>query len=139
MEEWVQEVMTQVISGEADVGIEGRQVDVDERGTVTALMEATCGCKKGLGSQPCSSQFSGDNLMSVRASCSELTHSELNMAVMGQLMAAMNDDTTTNTSRHRAKDRQRVACSFRHQGKQICEKMFRFLHTSGESLYKNLK
>ena len=52
LEERVQEVMTQVISGEADVGIEERQVDVDERGTVTALMEATCGCKKGLGSQP---------------------------------------------------------------------------------------
>ena len=62
------------------------------------------------------------------------------MAVMGQLMAAMNDNTTTNTmSRHRAKDRQRVTCSFRHQGKQICEKMFRFLHTIGETRYKNLK
>ena len=122
------------------MGIEERQVDIDERGTVTALMEATCGCKKGLGSQPCSSQFSGDHLMSVRASCSELTHSELDMAVMGQLMAAMNDDTTTNTmSRHRAKDRQRVTCSFRHEGKQICEKMFRFLHTIGETRYKNLK
>ena len=32
-----------------------------------------------------------------------------------------------------------MACSFRHQGKQICEKMFRFLHTIGKTFYKNLK
>ena len=52
----------------------------------------------------------------------------------------MNDDTTTNSvSRHRAKVRQRVAITFHHQGKQICERMFRFLHTLGETRYKNLK
>ena len=132
--------MTQVISGEADVGIDERGLDIDERATVTTLMETTCGCKKGLGSQPCSTQFSADHLLSVRASCSELTRAELDMVVMCQLMAGMNDDTTTNPgSRHRPKERQRVACTFHHQGKQICEKVFRFIHTIGETRYKNLK
>ena len=103
-------------------------------------MESTCGCKKGFRYKPCSSQFSTDHVMSVRASCSELTRSELDMVVMGQMMAGMNDDTTTNSeSRHRAKVRQRVAITFHHQGKQICERMFRFLHTLGETRYKNLK
>ena len=58
-------------------------------------VELTCGCKRGLGSQPCSSQFSTEHLLSVRVSCSELTRSELDMVVMGQLMAGVNDDITT--------------------------------------------
>ena len=47
--------------------------------------------------------------------------------------------TTNSASRHRGKDRQRVACSFHHQGKQVCEKIFRFLHNNGETRYKNLR
>ena len=43
---WVQEVMTQVTSEEMYVGIEERQVDVDERATVTTMVESTCGCRK---------------------------------------------------------------------------------------------
>ena len=139
-EEHVHEVMTQVMSSAADVDIEERQVDIDEKACVTAMMDATCGCKKGAGSQPCSSLFIPDHVLSVRASCSELTRSELDMVVMGQLMAGMDNDTTTNTlSRNVAKDRQRASYSFYHQGKPICEKMFRFLHNIGETRCKNLK
>lgn len=82
------EVMGQVISEQVDVGIQERQIDIDERAGVVAMTEMKCGCKKGIGCQPCSSQFSTDQIMSVRASCSELTRSELDMLVMGQLMAA---------------------------------------------------
>lgn len=142
VEERVHEVMTQVVSGsgERDVRIEERQMDVDERTAVTAFIQSTCGCKKGLGSKPCVSQFSADHLQSVRASCFELTRSELDMVVMGQLMAGMNDEKTTNTaSGHRGKDRQRASCSFHHQGKPICEKTFKFLHTLGGTRYRNLK
>ena len=107
---------------------------------VMAMLESTCGCKKGLSSQPCSTQFSADHLMSVRSSCSELSRSELDMVVMGQLMAGMDDTSTTNPhSRNKEKPRQRAVYSFYHQGKQVCEKMFRFLHTIGETRYKNLK
>ena len=129
--------MGQVRSGERDVGIEERQVDVDERTIVTTF---TCGCKKGLESQPCSSMFSADHLVSVRGSCFELTRSELDMVVMGQMMAGMNNDTSTNSaSRHLSRKRQKTASIFHHHGKQICEKMFRFLHTIGETRYRNLK
>ena len=132
VEEHVQEEMTPVMSG-ADVVVEERRVDVDER-TVSALVESTCGCKKGVGSIACSSQYSTDHLMSVRAFCFELTRSELDMVVMRQLMVGMNNDTTTNTaSGHRGKNRQRVTCSFNHCGKPICENMFRFLHTIGKT------
>ena len=104
VEERVQEVMTQVTSEETYVGIEERQVDVDERATVTTMVESTCECRKGIGSRPCSSQFSADHLMSVQASCSELSRSELDMVVMGQLMGGINDETTTNSQGERSSE-----------------------------------
>ena len=105
-----------------------------------AMIESACGCRKGLNSQPCSTQFPADHLMSVRSSCSELSCSELDMVVMGQLMAGMDDTSMTNPhSRNREKTRQRVVYSFYHQGKQVCENMFRFLHTISETRYKYLK
>ena len=62
------------------------------------------------------------------------------MVVMGQLMAGMNDETTTSSaSHHLSKNRQKTASIFHHQGKQICEKTFRFLHTIGDIRYRNLK
>ena len=140
VEERLHEVMTQVASGERDVGIEERQVDMDEKTVVTTFMQSTCGCKKGLGSSPCSPLFSVDHLLSVRGSCSELTCSELDMVVMGQLMAGVNDETTTSSaSHHLSKQCQKTASIFHHQGKQICEKTFRFLHTIGDTRYRNLK
>ena len=118
-------------SGETDVGTEKRQVDIDERAMVMAMLESTCGCNKGLSSQPCSTQFSADHLMSVRSSCSEISCSELDMVVMNQLMTGMDDTSTTNPhSRNKEKPRQRAAYSLYHQGKQVWDKMFRFLHTS---------
>ena len=140
MEGGVHEVMMQVVSGETDVRIKERQMDVDESTAVTAFMQSTCGCKKGLGSKPCSSQFSANHLLSVCVSCFKLTRSELDMVGLGQLMAGMNSDTTTNTaSGNRGKDRQRASCTFHHQGKPICKKMFKFIHTLGGTRYRNLK
>ena len=120
--------------------IEERQVEVDERRAVAAFMQTTCGCKKGLGNKPCSSQFPVDHVLNARASCSELTRPELDMVVMGQLMAGMNQDAVTSTtSSHRPRERQRVSCSFHHQGKPVCEKTLRFLHTLRGTHYNNLK
>lgn len=66
-EQHVHEVMAWVISGEAEIGIEERQVDihVDERASVTALLEATCGRRKGNGSRPYFTQFTSDHVLSV--------------------------------------------------------------------------
>lgn len=62
------------------------------------------------------------------------------MVVISQLMAGMNNDTTTNTiCGHLAKESQRVSCSFHHQGKPICKKMLKYFHTLGGTRYKNLK
>ena len=81
--------MATVRSGEADVEIEHQQLDIDESAAVTAMMTATCGCHKGAASWPCCSQLLVDHVSAMRASCSELTHSKLDMVIMGQLMAGI--------------------------------------------------
>lgn len=105
--------------GEADVGLEEWQVDINEKASVTALIEVTCDGKKKVDSWPCSSQFIVDHL-SVQAYCSELTHYELEMVVMGQLITGMKDDPTTNPlSRNKGKDRQKV--TYNVYDKPACE------------------
>ena len=85
-------------------GREECQEDRDKR-SVTAMLQETCGCRKGVHSRPCSLQFSADQVSTVRGSCSELGRAELDMVVMGQLMAGMNDNPTTNpVSRNRMRE-----------------------------------
>ena len=47
------------------------------------FMATGCGCAK-----QCSKQFSQEYMTSVRGACEELTHGELDMAILGQLMAS---------------------------------------------------
>ena len=67
-------MMTQVGSVEADVGIEEQQVNVDERATVTTLVESTFGCKKGIGSKPCSA-------LTISCRCEHLALSSLALSL----------------------------------------------------------
>ena len=128
------------VTGGREVRIEERQEDRDERSVVTAMLQETCGCRKGVHSRPCSLQFTAEQVSTVRGSCSELGQAELDMVVMGQLMAGMNDNPTTNpVSRNRTRERRRAHYSLLHRGQPVCEKMFRFLHNIGDTRYKNLK
>ena len=78
-------------------------------------------------------------MTSVRESCAELTNSELDMAILGQLMASTNTSTLVSTvARHQEAEQQRAYTSFLHQGKIVCASMFRFLHGIGIKRFKNL-
>ena len=83
-----------------------------------------CGCKKGPNNTHCSSQFSKDYISSVRDSCFELTHQELDMLLIGQIVAC----TGTN----------KISC-FRHQDKPICKNMFFFFHSISQKRLANIK
>ena len=77
-EEQVREVMASARSMEGMViDIEPRALDMEEKAAVSHLVTAGCGCQKGMKSQPCSSQFSLDHVLSIRASCFELSRAEL--------------------------------------------------------------
>ena len=120
--------------------IEDRQLDSDEQDAVCSFVTATCGCNKGSKSRPCSQKFTADYSLSVRTSCAELARHELDMAIMGQLLACMNTQPAIGPSHHHLlKDRQKSFSSYFHQSQPICEKMFCFLHEIGRTRLKNLK
>ena len=133
--------MTAVHSAESiSIEIEPQPADTEEESVIASMMAAGCGCHRGVKSQPCSSKFSMEYVRSVRASCAQLTRPELDMLVMGQLVACMNCQSTVQTgSRHSTKTRERNLCSYLHQGSPVCEKMFCFLHGIGRTCLKNLK
>ena len=61
-----------------------------------AFLAAGCGCSKA-GGQPCSALFSKEHYEDVWLSCRELSRNELDMIVMGQTMAGIDDTHRYNT------------------------------------------
>ena len=88
-------------------------------------MSTGCWCRKVKGT-PCYQQFSLSYAEEFRASCAELTSAELDMTVMGQLVAGMNrSDNVSTTARHKDDDREKCYTTFTHQGKLVCVRIFR--------------
>ena len=117
--------------------LEQRQIDLTEQQKVSTFIAAGCGCN-----QACSAQLTEDHYNTVRANCAELTWDELNMSIMGQLMALTYcQPTTINSTRHRhnPKKRERNTTAFQHHGLHICQKTFLFLHGIGEYCLKAIK
>ena len=107
-------------------------------------MTSGCGCTKARGTQ-CCNQFTREYVTSARETCAELTHSELDVAILGQLTAGTNTSSSLSTgmlstgrAHHKETERKRVYTGYFHQGKPVCHKMFRFLHNIGEKRLKNL-
>jgi len=69
----------------------------------------------------------------VRCQVAELTHDELDLVVMGQVMAGC---FAGETSSHRGQERGKSYTVFYHQGVKVCQKTFLFLHGIG---YKAIK
>lgn len=129
-EEQIEEAMQNL----RDIYPELRQCDEKEEQLVAQFVSGGCGCSK-----KCSSYFSGDHVRDMRDQCSSLSHTELDMAVLGQLTALTNtDDNVVTESRHKERVRQRIHRTFYHAGKIVCIKTFRFLHAIGETRLDNL-
>ena len=79
---------------------------------------------KGPNNTHCSSQFNKDYISSVRDCCSELSHQELDMLLISQIVAC----TGTNT----------ISC-FGHQDKPICKNMFFFFQCISQKRLANIK
>ena len=60
-------------------------MDVLESDLITKFPSTGCGCVR-----KCSGQFTIEHITSMRASCTELSHSELDTMILGQLMAFVN-------------------------------------------------
>ena len=124
----------QNLSCARDVQLELRPCDAMEEQLVTQFAMAGCGCNK-----KCSSQFSADYFHDMRAQCYDLSHSELDMILLGQLLASTNSSNrVVVTSGHLERDRKKQYTTYHHAGKAVCGKTFRFLHTVGNKRLKNL-
>ena len=112
--------------------------DIHEDQLVTVFVSAGCGCTK-VNRKQCSEQFSLEYIKSLRASCAELSRSELDPVILGQLLACTNQSPgVVITSRNPAAERQRSYTALFHQSKSVCAKMFGILHGIGRTRFKNL-
>ena len=137
-DEYVQEALDRARI-HSDIAIELLPTDIKEDKVVSDFMSIGCGCKKGIGGKPCSTQFSQEYLVSTRQSCAELSRSELDLVILGELFACTNRSSgVVTSSRHTAGERERSSTAFCHQGRPVCVKTFRILHGIGEKKFKNL-
>ena len=121
-----------------EVAIDLLPGDICEDQLVADFVSAGCGCTKVNGKQ-CSEQFSLEYIKSLRASCAELSRSELDLVILGQLLACTNQSPGVVTaSRNPAAERQRSYTTLIHQSKSVCAKMFGMLHGIGRTRFKNL-
>ena len=100
-EQQVQEALQNLPSAR-DIQMQLRPCDKTEDVMVAQFASAGCGCSK-----KCSSQFSLKYIRDMRAECYDLTHTELDMVLLGQLVASTNTSgKVVVESGHLGKERQ---------------------------------
>ena len=118
------------LSREVEVPTEQRAIDLAEVSTVKEFCSRGCGCEMA-----CTSKFSLQHIELTRANAAQLSRGELDMAIMGQVMAFTScSQATLNSTRHRhkPKQRQKNRMVFYHNGYQVCRNTFLFLHKIGK-------
>ncbi len=95
--------------------MEDRDIDVQEAETVAAFFDQEYGCSL-LDGAPCSRQFSLQHYKDMRSDTAELSWGELNMVLMGQVMALTCCEQTIRRVRHLSTERQRNTTLLDHHG-----------------------
>ena len=107
------------------------QTDADPK--LTAFLEEGCGCKRN-GGKPCYTSFSREQYEASWMQCAELSRSELDLVILGQIAALLKDSSQTNAHRQ-ASQRQRTTMVFHHHGVPTCRETFLKLHGIGKMGY----
>ena len=99
----------------------------------------TCGCNRANGN-PCSTLFTLEHYIEMRAQCSLLTHDELDLVLMGFLSSAILDSDEVKDGRHqKPAKRKRLTISYTHHGVDVCKKTFLFLYGIGKDRLQAVK
>ncbi len=129
--EAAEEQLQQHLGGEAStIAMGQRSIDQLEEHKVRDFCATSCGCRL-VNNGPCSSQ---EQYTTTRANAAELTWSELNMTIMGQVMALTYchaQPLNCSKHRHAPKERERSTTVFHHHGHWICKETFLYLHGVG--------
>ena len=105
----------------APVDEEARGQHSSDEEACAAFVRCTCGCKKA-NRNPCSSLFTVDHYILLRAKSALLTHDELDMVLLGSIMSTTLDDShSIRDSRHKDAKRRKVSSNFMHHGHNICK------------------
>ena len=99
---------------EAEKEEDTRAIDVKEKERVQAYMAEGCGYSK-----ECSSRFDEAYLTKMRSDCAELTHEQLDLAVMGQLLGFVVDSKNTGGERHSPHPTLKKSCQFLQRGNKV--------------------
>ena len=76
--------------------------------------------------------------MDTRLAGKALTKPQLDMFVMGQLVAFSFSSEATSTNKKMAHERKRCYTNYHHQGKPVCQDMFRVVNATGSKHLRNL-
>jgi len=87
-------VVSGALSEVCEVTAVMRELDDKENDLVKEFASRDCGCDFGPKKTPCSMRFSVEHYQSLRATFSEMSHDELDLFVMGQVMAHCYQSTT---------------------------------------------
>ena len=116
--------------------IDQREVDDTEEQLIQQFVQDGCKCDLGLNKSPCCTSITVEHIWSVRHQMLELTHDELDLVVMGQVMAGC---FSGETSTHHGQQRGKSYTMFHHNGMRVCKQTFLFLHTMGYWRFKAIK
>ena len=115
------------------VPIDQRQLDEAEEQLIQQFAVDGCKCDLEPNRTPCCTSITVEHYRSMCCQMAELTHDELDLVVMGQVMAGC---FSGEMSSHRGQERAKSYTMFHHNGMRICQKTFLFLHTMGKWRYK---
>lgn len=113
------------------------QQQLDELAKCAEFIRVTCGCSKANG-KPCSGLFSEEHYVEFRAQASLLTHEQLDLVILGSIMATIRKDDISH-GRHKPAKRQKTMMAYMHHGHHLCARTYNFLHGLGSHRVKHVR
>ena len=110
------------------------QEQLNESSKCAEFVRLTCGCSKADG-KPCSGLFSEEHYTELRAQAYFLTHEQLDLVILGSIMATIRKDNISH-GRHKPAKRQKTMMTYMHHGHHFCACTYNFL---GSHRMKHMK
>ena len=112
----------------------------DEEACIQDFVVKGCGCDIGPSRSQCSRLFPIEHFRSIRSTFAELSHDELDLVVMGQVMAHTFQSTSVVGHHNSSPTERKITYThFYHQGHRVCKRTFLFVHTIGKKRFHNIK